>query len=116
VVKLRQAAFDESRKKLKKHFHGRVKLELTVYASNILQRKDTDDYVGDLDALIGGVFESLQPAPNNPDLKLHQSFKNNNDIDGKNPVIVADDAQIVSVIANKIQSEQPSYHVIIEPE
>ena len=64
VVKLRQKAFEASKKAgLNEPFHGPVKLTLSVYAPNILERKDRHDYLGDLDALIGGVFESLQPSP-----------------------------------------------------
>jgi hypothetical protein len=51
VVNLRQKAFEASQKEgLDTHFHGPVKLSLTVYAPNILERKDRHDYLGDLDA------------------------------------------------------------------
>jgi len=64
VIDLRQKAFEASKKVgLSGHLHGPVKLTLTVYDPNPLERKDRSDYLGDLDALIAGVFESLQPSP-----------------------------------------------------
>jgi len=64
VRKLREKAFEESTKKrLTEPFHGPVKLTLTIYDPNPLERKDRHDYLGDLDSHIAGVFESLQPSP-----------------------------------------------------
>jgi len=97
------------------HFHGPVKLSLTVYAPNILERKDRHDYLGDLDALVGGVFESLQPAPkDNPELKIHPALKNIKNIGSDIPLIVADDAQITTTISKKRKNEKISYTVLIE--
>ncbi len=116
VVNLRQKAFEASQKVgLNDHFHGSVKLALTVYAPNILERKDRHDYLGDLDALVGGVFESLQPAPkNNPELKVDPALKNTKDIGSDVPLIVADDAQITTTIAQKRKNERIFYTVLIE--
>ena len=64
VFRLRQNAFEASKKRrLHKPFHGAVKLTLTIYDSNPLERKDRHDYLGDLDSHVAGVFESLQPSP-----------------------------------------------------
>lgn len=116
VVNLRQKAFEAGQKQgFDTYFHGPVKLELTVYASNILERKDRHDYLGDLDALVGGVFESLQPAPkNNPELQIHPALKNVKDIGSDVPIIVADDAQITTSIVKKRKNENASYTVLIE--
>ena len=116
VANLRQKAFEASQKEgFDTHFHGPVKLELTVYAPNILERKDRHDYLGDLDALVGGVFESLQPAPkDNRELKIHPALKNVKDIGSDVPIIVADDAQITTTIAKKRQNVRASYTVLIE--
>ncbi len=117
VINLRQKAFEASQKAgINDHFHGSVKLVLTVYAPNILERKDRHDYLGDLDALVGGVFESLQPAPNNPELKIDPALKNVKNIGSDVPIIVADDAQITTTIARKKKNEVPSYTVLIEPD
>jgi len=103
VVDLRKKAFDASKKaKFALPFHGPVKLTLVVYALNVMERKDRHDYVGDLDALVGGVFESLQPAPkNNPELKVDPALKDKEDIGSHLPLIVADDAQITPTSASK---------------
>ena len=54
VIDLRQNAYEEIKKiGLKQHFHGPVKITLTVHDPNPLERKDRPDYLGDLDALIG---------------------------------------------------------------
>jgi len=63
VLDLRQKAYEASKGELDEHFHGTVKLTLTVYDPNPLKRKDRHDYLGDLDAYVAGVFESLQPSP-----------------------------------------------------
>jgi len=115
VIKLRQNAFEASQKVKFKHLRGPVKLTLTVYAPNVLERKDRHDYLGDLDALIGGVFEALQAAPTNPDLKIHPELKNVEDIGSDVPLIVSDDAQVTTTIGKKIQRDgDPSYTVLIE--
>ncbi len=116
VLDLRKNAFNSIQKtKLNDPFHGPVKFTLTVYAPNVLDRKDRHDYLGDIDSLIGGVFEALQPAPTNPDLKIHPELKNVKDISSDVPLIVSDDAQITTAIGKKIQrDENPSYTVLIE--
>jgi len=116
VIDLRQKAYESSKKVgLDGHFHGPVKLTLTVYDSNPLERKDRPDYLGDLDALIGGVFESLQPSPlENNKLIIHPKFKEKNEIRHDVALIVADDAQISTTIAQKRKSKKTFYDVIIE--
>ena len=96
-------------------FHGPVKLTLTVYDPNPLERKDRHDYLGDLDALIGGVFESLQPSPPEINkLEIHPLLKNNKEIGSHIPIIVSDDAQIATTVAKKRKNEKTFYTVIIE--
>lgn len=116
VLDLRQKAYESSKKAgLNEHFHGPVKLTLTVYDPNTLERKDRSDYLGDLDALIAGVFESLQPSPpENNNLKIHPSFKANMEINHDVALIVADDAQIATTVAKKRKNEKSFYTVIIE--
>jgi len=118
VVKLRQKAFEASKKAgLNEPFHGPVKLTLSVYDPNPLERKDRHDYLGDLDALVGGVFESLQPSPpENNKLKIHSLFKENKEISHDVALIVADDAQISTTVAKKRKNEKTFYTIIIEPD
>jgi len=116
VLQLRKTAFEAIQKtRLSDTFHGPVKLTLTVFAPNVLNRKDRHDYLGDIDSLIGGVFEALQPAPTNPDLKVHSELKNAKDIGSDIALIVSDDAQVTTAIGKKIQRDgEISYTVLIE--
>jgi len=118
VVNLRQKAFEASKKAgLNEPFHGPVKLTLSVYDPNPLERKDRHDYLGDLDALVGGVFESLQPSPpENNKLKIHSLFKENKEISHDVALIVADDAQISTTVAKKRKNKKTFYTIIIEPD
>jgi len=112
VLDLRQKAYDASKKLgLDEHFHGPVKLTLTVNDPNPLERKDRADYLGDLDALIGGVFESLQPSPpENNNLKIHPLLKEKKEIRHDVPLIVADDAQIANTVAQKRKNKKNFLH------
>jgi len=116
VLDLRQKAFDCSKTTgQNEYLHGPVKLTLTVYDPNPLERKDRPDYLGDLDALIGGVFESLQPSPpENNNLKIHPLLKENKDIQHDVALIIADDAQITKTISRKQKHERAFYTVFIE--
>ena len=115
VVNLRQKAYEASKKAGFGHLCGPVKLTLTVYAPNILERKDRHDYLGDLDALIGGVFEALQPAPDNPGLKIDPALKDAENISSDVPIIVSDDAQVTTATGKKVRRDgKISYDVVIE--
>ena len=118
VVNLRQKAFEASKiAGLNEPFHGPVKLTLSVYDPNPLERKDRHDYLGDLDALVGGVFESLQPSPpENNNLEIHSLLKENKEISHDVALIVADDAQISTTVAKKRKNEKTFYTIIIEPD
>jgi len=116
VCDLRQKAYESSKKEgLDEPLHGPVKLTLTVYAPNPLERKDRSDYLGDLDTLIAGIFESLQPSPpEDNNLKIHPLFKENNEIRHDKALIIADDAQITATMSNKRKNEKTSYTILIE--
>jgi len=118
VLDLRQEAYDAGKKAgLHEPFHGPVKLTLTVYDPNPLERKDRPDYLGDLDALIAGVFESLQPSPpENNNLKIDPRLKEKNEIRHDVALIIADDAQIITTISKKRKSVKTFYTVLIEPD
>ncbi len=116
VLDLRQKAYDYSKKVGQNvYLHGPVKLTLTVYDPNPIERKDRPDYLGDLDALIGGVFESLQPSPpENNNLKIHPLLKENKEIRHDVALIIADDAQITKTISQKRKHSRTFYTVLIE--
>jgi len=61
------------------------------------------------------VFEALQPAPTNPDLKVDPALKDVENIGSDIPLIVSDDAQITTTVGKKIKrDEKISYTVLIE--
>ena len=113
VFELRKNAFEARQKiNMNDYFHNPVKLELTVYDPNITQRKDHHDYVGDLDSIIAGVCESLQPA--DEQVKKVPEFEGYEEFGPRIPLILEDDAQVVEIIAKKIQDKVPHYLVTIE--
>ena len=120
VFKLRQKAYETSKEKgLEEEFHDPVKLTLTIYDYNPIIRKDKEDYLGDLDGLVGGVYDALQPSP--PDgengLDVDPKFKEENGINHKNALIIGDDAQISTTVSSKRKinkNEKPYYTVLIE--
>lgn len=103
-------------------FNCPVKLKLTVFAPNITninykQEGDNDPkrYVGDLDAYVSGVCEYLQRAPKNPELNIDPILKERNDIGPDIDLIIENDSQIVSIVAEKIKDDALHYEVEIEP-
>lgn len=117
VFKLREKAF-EARKKagLNECLRVPVKIYLTVFAPNITERKDREDYIGDLDSLVAGVMDSLQPIPEHPQFESHAIFKEKQNELPTEALIIDDDAQIVSIVAKKKPGAVPSYTVVIESE
>ena len=119
VHELREKA-DEASKNAELHdsLQGPVKLTLTVFHHNPLERKDRDDYLGDLDALIGGVIEVLQPLPDEINkLEIDPLLKEKNDNKQGISSIITDDAQITTTISqkrNNIKKKEPYYTVLIE--
>ena len=116
VLDLRQKAYDSSTKiGHNEYLHGPVKLTLTVYDPNPLERKDRPDYLGDLDALIAGVFESLQPSPpEDNELMIDPLLKEKKEIRHDVALILADDAQITTTISKKRKNKKTFYTVLIE--
>jgi len=119
VLDLRQKAYESCKKEgLNEPLRGSVKLTLTVYDPNPLEREDRHDYLGDLDALIGGVCDALQPSPpENNNLKIHPSLKENKEIPHHDGLIIGDDAQITTTVSRKrknSKNEKPYYTVLIE--
>ena len=113
VFKLRKSAFEKRQKiNMTDYFRNPVKLELTVYDLNITQRKDSHDYVGDLDSIVAGVCESLQPA--DKQVKEVPEFEEHEEFGPSVPLILGDDAQVVEIIAKKIQDKDTHYSVTIQ--
>ena len=122
VIKFREEALKARTKGgLSDYFHDSVKLNLIVYAPNIIDMnyKQTGDddpkkFVGDLDSLVAGVCEYLQPAPTNPDLKINPILQEKKEIGPDVALIIKDDSQIIEINAKKILDDRLHYHVEIE--
>lgn len=113
ILKLREAALDARKKAgLTECFSCPVRLDLTVYAPNITQTI-APDHIGDLDALIGGVCESLQAA--HPNAPINTIFKGKDEINPAIPLIVSNDSLIAIINAKKIKDDNVHYTVMIEP-
>jgi len=115
VLKLREKALEYRTKSGLDYFKGPVKIELTVYDYNIVNRENSHDYHGDLDTLVAGILDSLQPAPKNETLEMDPILQNREDLDPSKPLIINDDSQVVKIIAKKIKGE-PHYLVKISHE
>jgi len=122
VIKFREEALKARTKEgLSDCFYDSVKLNLIVYAPNITDMNykqtgndDPKKFVGDLDSLVAGVCEYLQPAPNNPDLKINPVLQEKKEIGPEVALIIANDSQIVEINAKKILDDRLHYHVEIE--
>lgn len=115
VINLRQKAYEKSRQLNNEYLKGPIKLALTVYDPNPETRVDRPDYLGDLDSLIGGVFEVLQASPpENNGLRVHSDLKDSDEIRHDKPLIIADDAQITTTVSKKKRADKQYYTVSIE--
>jgi Holliday junction resolvase RusA-like endonuclease len=123
IITLREAAL-KARKEAgySDYIDTNVNLKLTVYAPNIadLEYRQTGDFdekrpVGDLDALISGVCDSLWagPIPGVNKFKPSSLFEDHPDVGPGKPIIIKDDSQIVSISATKEVCEDSSYTVEI---
>jgi len=121
IVKLRESALIARKKSdFPEGYVGNVKLNLIVYAPNIANKdyKQTGDddpkkFIGDLDSLVAGVCEYLQPAPTNPDLEISSVFDGRDEIGPLISLIIKNDAQIVEINAKKELDETAHYYVEI---
>ena len=122
IVRFRESALKARNKAgVSKGYEGPVKLTLIIYAPNILDMNykqtgddDTKKFIGDLDSLVAGASEYLQPAPTNPDLDIHSIFDDKDEIAPHIPLIIKNDAQIVEIDAKKEFDDDLHYHIEIE--
>ena len=97
----------------------RVKIDLTVYTSNISDRElvkgdDPSKYSGDLDGFISGICDYLGPAEKNvTEDNVHIELKKQNEINYKIPLIIHDDAKIAEINARKVPGDKEWYRVEI---
>ncbi len=121
VVKLREAALIARKNDgFPEGYEGNVKLNLIIYAPNIVdvdyQQTGDDDpkkFIGDLDSLVAGVCEYLHKGPKKGENNFEPSplFDNKPEIGPEVPLIIDDDSQIVEIDAKKELDETTHYHV-----
>ena len=115
ILKLRKQALSVMKQhQIEPFLTATVELELTVYAPNITNIGESHKYVGDLDAFVAGVCESIYSA--DKQLKTtHPIFDNEKEVDPFLPLIIKNDSQIISIIAKKESSERTFYKIRIRP-
>jgi len=95
-------------------FNSPIYLSLEFHAPEEMLEKKID-----LDNLISGVCDALQPKPNNPDIKIHERF-NNPDISDIHPekgILFYNDNQIWGINAVKqLSDKEPFYTVTVKTE
>jgi len=121
VVKLREAALIARKNDgFPEGYEGNVKLNLIIYAPNIVdvdyQQTGDDDpkkFIGDLDSLVAGVCEYLHKGPKKGENNFEPSplFDYKPEIGPEVPLIIDDDSQIVEIDAKKELDETTHYHV-----
>lgn len=87
-----------------------IELELTVYAPNVNNVEESHRYVGDLDAFIAGVCESI--CSPDKQVRPHTVFENER-VSLFIPLIIRNDSQIVSIKAKKEKNEATFYRIKI---
>ena len=120
IIKLREAALAARKDAgVNEGYDKSIKIKLTIYATNILDVEykqngddDPDKFIGDLDSLVAGVCEYLQPAPENPDIKINPMLKKGDEISHDRALIIKNDSQIVKIDAKK-EIGKPHYNVEI---
>jgi Holliday junction resolvase RusA-like endonuclease len=114
VFNLREKAFEAKQDaKIKESYSGLVQIKISIFAP-FITINDHHQHVGDLDNLVAGIFESIQPASNNETLIPNKIFDQNPDVAPNIALLIDDDSQIVSISAEKIKSDDEYYTVEIE--
>jgi hypothetical protein len=114
IYKLRECVFEA--KKLAgfdDYFRSNTKITITIHAPS-LTKKDEHTHIGDLDTFVAGIFEAIQPAPQNETLVIDEKLKNHLDFGSKIPLLVEDDSYITEVNAKKIKNDDTFYEIEIE--
>jgi len=114
IYKLRECAFNA--KKLDNVdwcVTTNAKISIIIHATN-LTKKDEHEHIGDLDTFVAGIFEAIQPAPQNPTLDIDKKLKNHPDFGSRIPLLIEDDSYITEVNAKKIKNDVTFYEIEIE--
>lgn len=92
-------------------FNGPVRIELVVFAPNILVRDNT--YVGDADTFVAGVCETIQKADGNVKT-VSDVFDGHDDVRPELPMLITDDAQVAEISAKKTKDVKERYTLTVE--
>jgi len=114
IYKLRECAFNA--KKLAGvdgYLTTNAKISIIIHTPNLTKR-DEHEHIGDLDTFVAGIFEAIQPAPQNETLDIDEKLKNHPDFGSEIPVLIEDDSYITEVNAKKIKNDETFYEIEIE--
>jgi len=83
---------------LNETFKGKVTLIVSIY-----DYKNSTESKADLDNLVGGICDGLQGSPD--------EYKKEDLFEGK-PILFEDDCQVVRIIAERRETEEPTYYIV----
>ena len=114
IYKLRECAFKAKKLAgLDDYFTTNAKISIIIHAPN-LTKKDEHAHIGDLDTFVAGIFEAIQPAPQNETLVIDEKLKNHPDIGSEIPLLIEDDSYITEINAKKIKNDDTFYEIEIK--
>ena len=110
IIELRKTALEARNKAgLTNPIKQKISLELKLFGSE----KELEE-MGDLDNLLSGVFDALQPKPNNPDLVPCKIFDLPEfiEISPEKAILFENDSNIYKIYAEKIVLKVEKYYTI----
>ena len=114
LIELRKQALEaRNRSGIDEPLKTRLSLELKLFGSE----KELDE-MGDLDNLLSGVCDALQPKPNNPELVPSEIFNSPEleDISPEKAILFENDSNVYKLYAEKrISTLEKYYAVIVKP-
>ena len=113
IYKLRDCAFEAKKPYgIDDYFKTNAKISIIIYTP-YLTKKDEHEHIGDLDTFVAGIFEAIQPAPQNKTLVIDEKLKNHPDFGSEIPLLIEDDSYITEVNAKKIKNDDTFYEIEI---
>ena len=114
IYKLRECAF-EAKKPYGVDDYFKINAKISIIIKTpYLTKKDEHEHIGDLDTFVAGIFEAIQPAPQNETLVIDEKLKNHPDFGSEIPLLIEDDSYITEVNAKKIKNDDTFYEIEIE--
>lgn len=94
------------------YFKTNAKISIIINTPYLTKNYE-HEHIGDLDTFVAGIFEAIQPAPNNPILDKPRT-QQNSDFGSEIPLLIEDDSYITEVNAKKIKNNETFYEIEIE--